>query len=329
MYAPLRLSSPTRYLGLPGFSLRCQTPYLSAGEYSSYLAAYSRHSRLIIEPRRVTRLERDGANYLVTLQAEPQPRRYRFVVVATGMCDSPVIPDEVDITEPRSAARPTVLHSREWGGIREYDVGRVLIVGCGMRAVELAEECARVGVQVVMSTRQARVRVFRRQLLGIDWRHVAFPLLGRIPRFLAGRRCVTDWRFPGIDEGFRSLLAQGRIAMRGPLEDLCGGYATFRDRSAPWSPQLVVLATGYRFETPFLHHDIPRATQGYPLVQRSESRELPNLFFLGIPCAFGADSHFVHGMARDAKAVAATIAKRSPPSASISSALAARGRRAF
>ena len=53
------------------------------------------------------------------------------------------------------------------------------------------------------------------------------------------------------------------------------------------------------------------AGQGYPLVQRSESPELPNLFFLGIPCAFGADSHFLHGMARDAQAVAATIVQRS------------------
>jgi cation diffusion facilitator CzcD-associated flavoprotein CzcO len=310
MYAPLRLSSPTRYLGLPGFSLPRQRRYLSAGEYSSYLAAYARHWRLVIEPRRVTLVERDGADYLVTLEGEPRPRRYRFVVVATGMSESPVIPDEVDITEPRSAARPTVLHAREWRGIREHDVGRVLIVGCGMRAVELAEECAGVGVQVVMSTRQARVRVFRRGVLGIDWRHVTFPLLRRIPRFLAGRRCVTDWRFAGIDEGFRSLLAEGKIALRGPLLDLCDGSATFKDGSEPWPADLVVLATGYRFETPFLPHDIPRATQGYPLVERGESRALPNLFFLRIPCAFGADSHFVHGMARDAQAVAATIAKR-------------------
>lgn len=310
MYSSLTLSSPTRYLSLPGLSLRSGAANTSAGDYAAYLSDYAREMRLTVEARRVTQLRRDGDGFMAALDNGAPPTRYRFVVVATGMCDSPVIPHGIQVTEPGSTTTPVVLHSREWMGPAAYEAARVLIVGSGMRAVEIAEECAHAGKLVVMSTRQNQVKAFPRKILGLDLRHLTFPLLRRAPRFLSRRRCASDWRFPGIDSGFKRFLDQGKIVVRGPLKELRAGSATFRGTSGAWAPELVVLATGYRFETPFLEHGLPRAERGYPRVRRSEPSQLPNLFFLGIPCALGADSQFIHGMARDARSVAATIARR-------------------
>ncbi len=321
MYAPLRLSSPTRYLGLPGFPIRSSEPYLEAGQYGSYLEAYARHFGLKVEARKVTRLEPSEAGYEVTLDYGSTPRSYRFVIVATGMSDTPVIPKGIRITSDTDRdsssgknLNPRILHSREWRGIQEHSAERALIVGSGMRAVEIAEECARAGVRVVMSTRRGMVRAFPRKILGLDLRHVTFPVLRWTPRFLVQKLCDSGWRFPGIDDGFSSWVHDGRITIRGPLASLEDGVATFlappTDAPTVWHPDLVVLATGYRFETPFLTYSSPRAKPGYPRVKRSEIAEMPNLFFLGVPCAFGADGQFLHGMVRDAQSVAAIIARR-------------------
>jgi hypothetical protein len=73
---------------------------------------------------------------------------------------------------------------------------------------------------------------------------------------------------------------------------------------------VIVCATGYRFEMPFLPAGIPRARQGYPLAVRGECAGWQGLFVLGTPCAVRADSQFIHGVVADAHVVANSIAKR-------------------
>jgi hypothetical protein len=70
---------------------------------------------------------------------------------------------------------------------------------------------------------------------------------------------------------------------------------------------VVVLATGYRFDMHFLPADIPRSPQGYPLVTRGTCQESSGLFVVGVPCAVRADSQFIHGMAADAPVVARAV----------------------
>jgi len=308
MYSSLRLSSPSRFLSLPGLPGKWNAPYLTAGAYASYLTGYSRYYGLRIQRRSVARIDRICGGYSVTTEGDSQPERYRSVVVATGMCDSPIIPDELHLTPPKSRATPTILHSTSWGGVERFQAGLILVVGSGMRAVEIAEECARAGVQVVVSSRRARARAYPRRLLGVDLRYLTFPLLRLAPRFLVRKRCIQGWRFPAIDEGFALLRAKGMISLRGPIARLTSGKAFFSDGSPPVSPDVVVLATGYRFHFPLLPRGVPMSEMGYPLVKCSEVPGFPDLFFLGVPCAFAPDSHFIHGMARDSRVVAATIA---------------------
>ena len=69
----------------------------------------------------------------------------------------------------------------------------------------------------------------------------------------------------------------------------------------------VVLATGYRFEMPFLPKEVIRASFGHPVADECQSRSSPGLFFLGTPCARGLSSEFLRGIASDAPVLARRV----------------------
>lgn len=311
MYPLIALSSPPAYLSLPGAPIRAGTADVSAAEYQAYLRAYAAHHSLAVERRRVLRIDRVDGELVVELDDEPACRAYKAVVVATGMCDHPVFPDVVGLSRPPAdeATAPEVLHAQDWKGPSESLGKRVLIVGGGMRAVEIAEECADSGLQPIVSVRGALARPLPRSVFGRDLRFLAYPVLRRVPLGLARRQCVGGWRFRGIDRGFNKHVAQRNIVVKPRIARVDGRNVHFADHSL--SPvDVIVFATGYRFEMHFLPEEIPRSAQGYPLLEHGECRGWPGLFVVGTPCALRADSHFIHGMAADAAVVARKIARR-------------------
>jgi hypothetical protein len=64
---------------------------------------------------------------------------------------------------------------------------------------------------------------------------------------------------------------------------------------------VIVCATGYRHDTPFLAQEARAA-------DACESRLCPGLFLLGSPCARRLNSAFLRGIAADAQAIAQRIA---------------------
>lgn len=308
MYPPIRLSSPAAYLGLPGPPLRTSSPYVSAGQYLDYLQSYASRHSLAVERRRVTGITSVADRYRVEYHGNAPADRYAAVVVATGMCDHPNVPD-LPVLARQGAPTPPgprILHSDNWRGPDALPGRRILIVGGGMRAVEIAEECVDRGLRPIVSVRGRFQRPFSRTLLGLDLRFVVFPLLRRLPIGLVIRRCRSGWRFRGIDHGFNRCVREGAIRLAPGLVELSGRTARFADSSEA-IVDVVVLATGYRYEMPFLPAAIPRSSQGHPLVTRSTCREWPGLFIVGVPCALRADSHFIHGMAADAPVIARQV----------------------
>jgi hypothetical protein len=172
-----------------------------------------------------------------------------------------------------SAARTPLVQQ----GPSELPGERVLIVGGGMRAVEIAEECADAGVQVIMSVRNGLTRPLPRNLLGLDPRFLAFPILHRLPLPVVRPQCVGGWRFRGIDHGFSQHVSAGSIVIKPPIARLNGRRFLFADCSSSLV-DAVVFATGYRYDMPFLPKEIPRSAQGYPLVEHGECKGWPGLF---------------------------------------------------
>jgi putative flavoprotein involved in K+ transport len=303
------LSSPGSYLSLPGLPLNAGKPNVSAAEFADYLVRYAKSYELKPVQTRVTSVKARNGAFLVNFDRRPA-QSYRAVVVASGMCEHPNHPQIPGLVCPGDATEraPKAIHAQDWSG-PDSSHPRILIIGRGMRAVEIAEECAAVGIRTVISTRQRKVRTWRRTIWGMDLRKILFPatrFLSTVLQRLIPRYCAHPYTFPGIDRGFAAYRSAGLIDVQGSVVRFEGHTAVFED-GARCEFDVVVAATGYRHLMPFLPADVARAPAGQLLSRNGQSISWPGLYVLGIPCASGVASQFIHGIKYDARAVATNI----------------------
>lgn len=311
LHGGITLSSPARFTQLPGLPLQNSDAYITVAEYRAYLERYAAHFGLRPRQQSVECLERRGTQIIARFAGASDPRIYDAVVAATGMCDHPVSPRIAGLTDNSVAAslRPRVIHSRDWPGPAELDGQRILIVGGASSAIAIAEQCAEAGVATVVSTRHQQMRFSLTRVLGFDLRRWVYPLTRRLPRWLFGKRCSVHPAFVGTERGFREHQRAGLITVRGSVAHFLGRQATFADGLVDRF-DLVVLATGYRFDMPFLPKDVARAPAGQPLADQGRSRSWPGLYFVGVPCGSTVGSEFLHGIAADAPLVAGRIRRQ-------------------
>jgi putative flavoprotein involved in K+ transport len=307
----ITLSSPAVFTQLPGLPIEAATQYITIAQYREYLFRYAEHFGLKPAQRTVESIERTGPRFAVRFAGDRRTWIYQAVVTATGMCDYPVM---ASIDGLGRDAKPTtdgvrVMHSYHWPGQAAMADKRILIVGGASSAIAIAEQCAAAGTAVTLSTRHQRMRFSWTRVLGIDLRRWTYPLTRRLPRWMFGQRCSLRPSFPGTEKGFRKFKQTGVIAVRGQVQRFEGNDAIFADGSRqPFD--VVVLATGYRFNMPFLPAEVARASGGQPLADRGESRSWTGLYFIGIPCGRTVASEFLHGMAADAPQIARRISER-------------------
>jgi len=308
MYGRIQLASPKRYLALPGLPITTQLEYLTVDEYRVYLLAYCAHFNLVIDRQRVKQISAAQNGLAVTLESDGaiSTRLYVAVVVATGMNDHPFVPFPFNTQELQQTFGGVVLHSEQWRGADAVKGQRILVVGSGMRGIEIAEECAGVAAHTLLSSRKSVIRARPLKMGGVDLRAFFFPLMRLIPLAVIRTQCRLGFKFRGIDNGIKSLVKRGLVQVRPGIKSLRNGKVEFEDLTCE-VVDVVVFATGYRYEMEFLPAEIPRSALGYPLANRGTCGVIPGLYVLGVPCAVAADSDFVHGLALDARIVSAAI----------------------
>jgi cation diffusion facilitator CzcD-associated flavoprotein CzcO len=207
---------------------------------------------------------------------------------------------------PAFAGTPSipVIHAAQWITERHARAGtRVLVVGGATSAVEIAEHCARRGCVTTVAAR--RLALGPQTIFGIDPSVAVLPLLAHLrPRRFCGGATV-----PAGDRGFAELRKRGALAVHREPTRIDGNVATLADGHR-CEIDLVVLATGYRHEAPFLPGDLARTPRGLARCRDNESVSHRGLFVVGSPCARSAASQYLYGIARDAEAVARVIAMR-------------------
>lgn len=307
IYPGITLLSPARYTSLPGCTLRVSGEYVRVPEYRDYLEQYAAGWELSPEQAEVTSIERVGTGFRVYFADRSEPALYGAVVVATGMYDFPEFPTVEGLTLGGRSGQAT-LHARDWPGPERFRGQRLLIVGGATGAVEIAEECARAGMRVVVSARSG-VRILPQRFLGRDLHDYAYLFLEKVPLWLAGSYCNRRPTLPGTDLGFERFRREGLIRVRAAVTRFEGKRAFFAE-GEPEEFEAVVLATGYQFRMPFLPDEVARAKAGHPLAHRGESRSWPGLYFVGIPCEWTLSSEFLRGIAQDASVVARSIRRR-------------------
>jgi cation diffusion facilitator CzcD-associated flavoprotein CzcO len=147
-YESLRLHTPRSLSSLPGFPLRCTTPYPGRDEFLAYLAAYARKFDLDIDLGcEVTAVQRDGDGWRIETQRGSC--RTRHAVLATGFFSVPREPE----WPGRGLFRGRWLRPEQAEGDPALAGRRVLIVGLGNTAADLVVELRQRGARVALSVR--------------------------------------------------------------------------------------------------------------------------------------------------------------------------------
>lgn len=327
-YDSLRLHTARRLSALPGLPIPTRFGrWVRRDDVRSYLRSYA--ARFGIEPRfgvEVTALGRldDGGWRVKTSEG---PREARAVVVATGLCHTPYVPDWPGL----SGYTGLFSHATTYRSPEAYAGRSVLVVGPGNTGAEIATELSRVAT-VELSVR-GRPNLVRRATLGIPSQYVGIAL-SRLPErvlnhvlALLRRLTVPDLTAYGLpapdgdgyshflrtgtrpilDHGFVAAVQAGRIAVVPAVESFDGDEVRLADGSVR-RPDAVIAATGYRTGLDRLVGSLPVLDErGMPLVHGGDTLpEAPGLFFVGI-------EHELTGLLRligaEAVAVARTLAR--------------------
>ena len=307
----LRLFTPARYDGLPGMPFPARPHYFpSKDEMADYLVSYATRFRLPVRTGvRVDRLTHEGGRFV--LRAGKQRFEADNVVIAMSLYQDPRVPPFA--RELRSGI--TQLHAIEYRNLQQLQAGGVLVVGAGNSGCEIALEAARGGHPT--------------WLAGPDTGHLPFRIEGRAARFvwlplvlgLAFHRMLTIDTPMGRRKRSQVAEGHGTVLIRIKPKDLDAAGIERVPRMTgvrEGKPLLedgrvldvtnIVWSTG--FEPGWSWIDLPVFGPTGPRQERGVVKELPGLYFLGLPFIYAFSSTMVQGVGRDAEYVAQHIAAR-------------------
>ncbi|MFI9155430.1 flavin-containing monooxygenase [Streptomyces sp. NPDC053367] len=302
-YDSLTLFSPARFSALSGLPFGGDPDrYPHRDEVVAYLDRYA--ARLDAEIRtghRVARVTAEaGGAFQIKLEGGAALTA-GAVVAASGSFASPYRPALPGL----ESFTGRTLHVADYHSPQAFAGQRVVVVGAGNSAVQVAAELARTS-RTTLATR-APVKFARQQLWGRD---VHFWLtrtgldaapLGRLPRTPPGQPVLDDGRY-------RAALAAGAPERRPVFTGLDGGKATWADGTVE-EVDAMILATGYRPHLPYLA-GLPGATDasGRPRHRDGASLAHPGLAFVGLEWQRSLSSNTLRGVGRDAHRVARRLA---------------------
>lgn len=191
----LRLLTPNWLNGLPDSPYQGSDPdgFMRHGDFLSRLEAYAGMiAAPVMGDTEVLALTREPEGFCVTTSRGSW--RSRAVVVATGQCDVPRLPDHSSVKGVLS------LHSSQYRAPGALPEGGVLVVGASASGVQIADELSRSGRPVTLAV----------------GRHM------RVPRNWRGRDIFWWMHRLGILAERTSSLADPEAARREPVVQLAG-----------------------------------------------------------------------------------------------------------
>lgn len=336
-YRSLHIDSSRQSLAWPDFAIPDDKPdYLSHWQVLEHLENYARafdlypligfrtrvvrvapvgegHGDVNLWEVELERLDGEGGGEGGVARREV--RRYRSVIVANGHLWDPKYPD---FPGDFSGA---VTHSHHYREAGPYEDKRVLVVGIGNSAVDIAVDLARRARQVLLSTRRS-AWIMPKYIAGIPtdrWlrfltrrlklpvpaargllRHVARLAIGNQERFGVPRPQHPIWReHATLSQELLPYLGHGWIRMKPNVARLDGEAVRFTDGTSE-AVDAIIYATGYRTSFPFLEPSVFTVEEGRPpaLYRRILAVERPGLFFAGLVQPVGATIPLVEIQAR-------------------------------
>jgi putative flavoprotein involved in K+ transport len=309
-YDSLTLFSPARFSALPGRPFPGDPErYPVRDEVVAYLDGYAR--RLDADVRRsehVDRVIRDGDGFAVSTDTGSVVRG-RLVVAASGGVGRPYRPPLAGL----DTFTGRVLHSAEYREPGSFAGSRVVVVGGGNSAVQIAVELAEVAT-VSISTRHP-LRWQPQRILGKDF-HWWLARTGLDTSALGPR--LARGGVPVIDEGrYRAAVLAGRPDRRAMFVRLDGDSVEWADGTRE-QVDAIVLATGFTPDLRFLDDTPALDDRGAPLHRGGVSTTMPGLGYVGLERQRSLASATLRGVGRDATHVLKALARQVAPAQRVS-----------
>ncbi|MBU7598414.1 NAD(P)/FAD-dependent oxidoreductase [Streptomyces sp. P38-E01] len=311
-YDRLRLDTPRRGSALPGLAIpRSAGRWVARADMVRYLERYAEeHDLEIAAGVEVNSIERAPDEGWVLHANGGRQLPAPAVVVATGLCGVPRVPD----WPGRDGYTGELLHSAHYRSPRPYEGKDVLVVGAGASGAETAVDLHRGGAARVRLAVRTPPHILRRSTLGWSAQRTG-ALVGRLPARLGdglsagmARVTVPDLSGRGLrrpeaglvtrarqgsqpirDSGLVRAIRRGEVEPVAALESLDGDRVRLAD-GAELTPDAVIAATGYTHGLAELLGDHealdadggPAVGGGTLRAARSvTSAKLPGLYFAG------------------------------------------------
>jgi putative flavoprotein involved in K+ transport len=325
-YDSLRLHTVRWLSQLPGAPIpRAYGPWVARDDLVAYLENYARRFRIAPEfGVDVTQVLRADQGWVVRTSTGDRPAR--SVVLATGVSGTPYVPD----WPGRETFPGRFSHSVAYREPSPYRGLRVLVVGAGNSATEIADELSRVATEVQLSVRTPP-NIVRRDTLGVPSQLIGVALRGApeavmnplsgllrratVPDLTAyglpapGRDGFTHFlrskTVPILDHGFVESVRAGRIVVVPAVAAIEGPDVRLVDGTV-LAPDAIVAATGYRPGLDRLVGDLSVLDpSGYPLAHGARTVPgAPDLYFVGLTVEL---SGLLREIGREARRVARRI----------------------
>jgi putative flavoprotein involved in K+ transport len=273
--------------------------YPGRAEVAGYLERYA--ARLDVEIRTSTRVEtirQDGREFIVVTEGG-RALRASGIVAASGSFANPYRPS----FPGEEAFTGELSHVAEYRNPAPYAGQRVIVVGAGDSAAQVANELAPVAT-VTLATRHP-VRFIPQRLGGKDihyWlRETGFDTLpAEWLSKITGGSVVTD------SVGFQQTLADGRVDRRPMFTALDGNQVAWGDGQRE-PVDAIILATGYRPSLDYLRELGALDADAAPIHAGGISSTHAGLVYLGLEYQRSFASNTLRGVSDDARAVIAPL----------------------
>ncbi|HQY63569.1 MAG TPA: NAD(P)-binding domain-containing protein [Polyangiaceae bacterium] len=305
-YKGLHINTSRARMEYSDFPMPPGTPHFPhhstiAAYFEAYIDRFGLRDKIAFETR-VARVEKRGPYAYEVALSTGETRRYDAVIVANGHHWDPLWPEPAF---PGTLAGQ-VLHSHDYKEPAPFAGKRVVVLGMGNSAMDIAVELSHVADRVFLAARRG-AHVVPKLLFGVPLDQVFTST--RVPRRLrlllggaALRAAVGDVTRYGLPKPDHALgeahptissrildrLAHGAVTPKPNLERLDGGEVVFVDGSRE-RVDAVIYATGYKVTFPFFDESFVSAKDNeLPLYKRVFHPEHEGLAFAGLLQPLGA-----------------------------------------
>lgn len=323
-YLSLHLNTNKRLTGFADHPMPQSYPvYPRHSDFAAYLRSFAEWAGVLGHIELGTtvesvRQEADGGWAVVSRDARGVrgTRVFDQVIVASGHNTEPVLPAPAPGSDTFTGR---VLHALDYRDGSDFAGLRVVVVGLGASAVDIAADLSRYAERTVLSVRRG-LHILPKQLYGMPLDDVAEApwwtamSLDEQRRFieqalLVARGRLADYGLPEpdhpifasavtISDEILTRIRHGGVVPKPAIERLDGDRVVFTDGTSVRA-DAIVHCTGYRMAFPFLPDGSPFGPQGsVELFKRVVAPDRPGLYFLGLVRPHGSITRLVEAQAR-------------------------------